>query len=66
VICFSFDPTGQLTRLWSANYAGPQILSSGTELALSTDGSRAFIVYSHSERGTVVNKLDLLDAGSVV
>ena len=39
VICFSFDPTGQLIRLWSANYAGPQILSSGTELAFSTDGS---------------------------
>jgi DNA-binding beta-propeller fold protein YncE len=64
VICFSFDPTGQLTRLWAANYAGPQILSSGTELAFSTDGSRAFIVYSHSERGTVVNRLDLLDAVS--
>jgi hypothetical protein len=66
VICFAFDHAGELTRLWSANYAGPQILSSGTELAFSTDGSRAFIVYSHSERGTVVNKLDLRDAGSVV
>jgi hypothetical protein len=64
VICFAFDHVGELTRLWSANYAGPQILSSGTELAFSTDGSRAFIVYSHSERGTVVNRLDLLDAVS--
>jgi hypothetical protein len=64
VICFAFDGTGQLTRLWSANYAGPQVLSSGTELAFSSDGSRAFIVYSHSEQGTVVNRLDLLDAVS--
>jgi hypothetical protein len=61
VICFAFDRGGQLTRLWAADYAGPQILSSGTELTFSGDGSRAFIVYSHSEQGAVVNRLDLLD-----